>query len=129
MFNLALSDLSEFEGAQQISILACRHWRLFPGMNCSSGLGITPSAYVDHVTLVVQLPPVSRSEVKFAFEARMWKESIACSVNLTQVGLSTDSDQQLRLSLTFLNPSPLDFARSSDRRTRVRLRSFLTSWL
>ncbi|KAL7411629.1 hypothetical protein BDY24DRAFT_128087 [Mrakia frigida] len=32
-----------------------------------------------------QLPPVAKGEPKFAFEARMWKESIHRTVNLTQV--------------------------------------------
>jgi len=33
----------------------------------------------------IQLPPVAKGEPKFAFEARMWKESIHRTVNLTQV--------------------------------------------
>jgi ATP-dependent DNA helicase PIF1 len=46
-----------------------------------------------------QLPPVSKgsTQVKFAFEARLWKETIKQSYNLTKVFRQSDQGWSIRI--------------------------------
>ncbi|KAF7309033.1 ATP-dependent DNA helicase PIF1 [Mycena kentingensis (nom. inval.)] len=89
-----LTTLSAFQNHSVVSML---DGDLFDKLSRIAGMLKRSTAAFGGIQLVVtgdffQLPPVSKSNVKFAFEAVLWKEVIPHTFNLTQVFRQSDQE-------------------------------------
>ena len=92
MFSVSMVDGDLFDKLSQIGSILRKTEEPFGGIQVCFGGTSYPIWSIYHVPQIIvtgdffQLPPVTRSgDVKFAFEAKLWKETIQRTFNLTKV--------------------------------------------